>query len=298
MKKIVVIGSSGFLGRHLLEELKSREVQVYAVKHKNPIKEVDHNFQISGGIKSINDELIDKINPDVIFHLARPVMPRFKKWGRKLAALKATRLNRNLLKNLNKSTAKPLLVFASGSLMYGNSSNPHLEDSPLNPVSFARQYFKGELPIVEAANSGTYPVQVFRLPWLLGNGSWFRWFYLENIRKSKSIPKFGDGKNHMEIIDVRDAVKLMAKIAFGSEIHGIINLPSLGAITQQQFLEKISEALHARIVDFKKLYPGRLEVEVFEAYTSSIVLGTKYPKLFDDFEYSGLEDSLNRLKNV
>ncbi len=257
---------------------------------------IDSAHQISGGIRQVTSELIDDLRPEIIFHLARPVMPGFRKWGRHFAAHYAARLNSNLLKNLHKSSSKPLLVFASGSLMYGNSPNRHLEDSPLNPISFARQYFKGELPIVEAAAKNTNPVQVFRLPWLLGDGSWFRWFYLNNIQQTKSIPKFGDAKNRMEIIDVRDAVRLMVKIAFENKTHGIINIPSSGAITQLQFLEKVARVFDAQVVDYSQLYPGKTEKAILEAYTSNIVLATRQPKLFRGFNYSDLLESLKFLK--
>lgn len=292
MKKVLVAGGSGFLGKHLIRELKNQQVEIFAIRNKNPVEGVSSDHLIEGGIQSIDSKLVDDLSPDVIFHLARPVMPGFRKWGRKLAAGKAARLNRKLLQQLNHSSHKPLLVFASGSLMYGNSPDPHLEDSPLNPVSFARQYFRGELPIVEAVRNGDYPVQVFRLPWLLGDGSWFGWFYLENIRKIKSIPKFEAGQNMMEIIDVRDAVKLMVKIAFEEKPGRMINIPSKGAISHKNFVDRVSAYFDAKVVDYRQLYPGKIEKEALEAFTSNIVLGTKYPELFKGFVYKDLEESL------
>lgn len=292
MKRVLIIGGSGFLGKHLIEALTQNGVELFALVNKRPVPGIDPDKSIRGGLKAVSPALMDRIRPEVIFHVARPVMPRLRKLGRALAAIKARRLNERLLKALNKSETKPVLAFASGSLMYGSSPDPHVEDAPLNPVSYARQYYRGEIPVVNAAKEGSYPALVFRLPWLLGEGSWFGWFYLSNIRNRKAIPQFGNGQNMMEIIDIRDAAKLMVKIAFEKGPTGIINIPSAGAVSQDEFLQRVSDVFQAKIVDYTQLYPGKVEKETLEAFTSNILVGTKYPELFRDFGYKGLGESL------
>lgn len=96
----------------------------------------------------------------------------------------------------------------------------------------------------------------------------------------------------MEIIDTRDAVRLMAKIAFEKEQFGIINVPSAGAVSQEGFLQRVSNVFKVEIVDYKQLYPGKVERETLEAFTSNILVGTKHPELFRDFEYTILGESL------
>jgi len=295
MKKILIIGASGFLGSHLLGSLRVKEFDVYAIQNREEISGIPKDSIIRGGIKVVNKKLIDELCPEFVFHTARPVMPRWRRFGRKLAALKAAGYNRKLISELNNSDTKPTLIFASGSLMYGSGPQPHDEDSPLHPVSFARQYYKGELPIIKAAQNHNYPVKVFRLPWLLGNGSWFRWFYLENIKTRKQIPAFGDMTNIMEIIDLRDAVELMIKISLESNDAGIFNIPAQKAISQQQFLNELSEYSRAEITDYKKIYPGKVENEVLEAYTSNILLKTKHPQYFKGYKYYSLRESFGNI---
>ncbi|MCF8366335.1 MAG: NAD(P)-dependent oxidoreductase [Bacteroidales bacterium] len=294
MKKALLIGGSGFLGCYLLEELIAQDFEVYAIRYQKTIPGLPKEQLIAGGLKAIDKKLIDEISPDFVFHTARPSMPRWRRQGRKLAALKAAWYNSKLIKVLGKSSARPTLVFASGSLMYGSSATPHDEASPLNPISFARQYYKGELPLVKAAQKQIYPTKIFRLPWMLGNGSWFRWFYLENIRQKKAIPAFGSRQNFMEIIDVRDAAKLMLKISLESKANGIFNIPSQKAVTQQQFLEQISGVFSAKIINYQNLYPGRMEKEIPEAYNSSIILKTNFPHYFGGYTYQPLLTSIEQ----
>lgn len=291
MKKVLLIGGSGFLGSHLLVALREKDFDIYAIKNRKEIPGIPKDKIIPGGIKAIDKKLIDELCPEFVFHTGRPVMPRWRRFGRKLAALKAAGYNRKLISELNNSDTKPTLIFASGSLMYGSSPSPHDEDSTLNPLSFARQYYRGELPIIKAAQNHNYPVKIFRLPWLLGNGSWFRWFYIENIKSRKQVPAFGDMTNMMEIIDVRDAVNLMIKISLEGDDSGIFNIPAQKAISQKQFLNELSGFSGAEITNYKKIYPGKVENEVLEAYTSNILIKTKHPQYFKGYNYYSLRES-------
>jgi len=297
MKRLLLIGGSGYLGRHLLKELNNGEVEVFSLVNKRPIPNNNKTNIIKGGLASIDADLIDKIAPDTIFHCARPVIPKFKKWGRKVAAQIAAKHNRNLIKNLNDSTTKPLLVFASGSLMYGNSPEPSDEKVPLNPISYARQYYKGELPILKALEEVQNPIMLLRLPWLLGNGSWFKWFYLQWIKQSGVIPAFGDRKNMMEIIDIRDVARLMVKYATEIASSGIYNLPSSKAIKQQVFLDVTAEVFDTEVKDYTEVISGKIEKEAFEAFTSNIVLSTTHRKVLDEFQYTPLKTTLTDIRD-
>lgn len=295
MKKVLVIGGSGFLGRQVVSELMSRGIEVHAIEHHTHLAPRPGLNIIRGRIGNIDRKLIGNLKPDVVFHLARPKFPLLRKAGRMLAARWAALQNQRLVRELERSGHQTSLVFASGSLMYGNAPLPFDEDSPLKPFSYAKQYYPGEIPILDALRSNKISVRIIRCPWLLDKGSWFEWFYLRSMREHRAIPIFRDGNNLMEIIDIRDAARLVVNFAGDKTAGGIINMVTSGAISQKEFAKKISAISGFPVKDHRELFQNRLEKEALEAFTSNIVLITKYPQLTAGFQYTGLEESLKRI---
>ena len=201
-----------------------------------------------------------------------------------LAALMASANNKYLLRQLKGSSKQPLLLFASGSLMYGNSHSAHNENSPLKPISYARQYYKGEIPIHCAANDDTYPVCFIRMPWLLGPGSWFNWFFLDNLKKANAIPAFWNQDNFMEILDVRDAATLMVQYA-ELNLKGTYNLPGAERMKQVEFINLISEVFELPAKPYTELYRHKIEHAVIEAFTSNILIETNYPEVIKNYKF-------------
>ena len=277
MRSAIIIGSSGFLGSAVTRRLLSDGIDVYATKNKREICLEQGLTVIDGGIQALTTAVLDRTSPDVIFHCARPVMPRFRQWGRVMAAFRAKQYNRALLSQIAASSAKPALVFASGSLVYGNSVLPHDETAALNPVSYARQYHRGEGPVLEATHKENQRVIMLRFPWLLGDGSWFSWFYLKPLREKKLVPLFGDGSNMMSVIGLEDAAKLMVEYSVENMQSGIYNVVAPHVLTQRAFAETVASHYGGVVTEYRNIYPEGVEKAVLEAFTSNILLGTIHP---------------------
>ena len=295
MNRAIVIGASGFLGRHVVGHLLEKNVEVFATEHKRNIQ-VAVSGIIPGGIKGLNRVALNRIKADVIFHCARPVMPSFRKWGRIMAARKAEKFNSWLLNELKHASLRPKLVFSSGSLMYGSANHPHDENALLAPISYARQYYRGEMPLLIAQQKNEYPIIMMRLPWLIGMDSWFKWFYLDPILSRQLIPAFDPTDNMMEIITVSDAASIMAMYAEKAEA-GIYNVPSANPHTQQEFLEILVSKFDAPIADHRIICGNRLENETMEAFRSNILLTTKHTDTLQNFEYMTLDSALEKIRN-
>ncbi len=294
MQSVIVIGGSGFLGTELVSTLLKKKYRVYVTQNKTIINVKPRLVVINGGINAITVKRINEINPVAIYHCGRPTFARFRKYGRKLAAIKANWLNRILLKRIKYSGTKAPLLFASGSLAYGNSNNPHDESANPNPISYAKQYLYGEKPILEAVKLSDPRVMVIRFPWLLGDGSWFSWFYKSNIIDSNSIPLFGDGSNKMSIIDLSDAAELLVKYAESDLLGNVYNIFSPLSITQYQFLQLLKQQSGSVVVDNRKLYSKGLEAAVNEAFTSSIMLKSKYMSILNKHSFIDIDSSLKK----
>jgi UDP-glucose 4-epimerase len=295
VKKVLVIGGSGFLGRHMMREIIRQGFEVHVLQHRDPIRNEEQVNIIKGSISSINRKMIREIKPDIVFHLARPKFPRLHRTGRHLAARYAAWLNEKLIRELGRSGYHGRLIFASGSLMYGNSDVPVNEDFPLNPISYARQYYRGEMPIINSFRKGTIPITVIRYPWLLGRGSWFEWFYLKTMEKNGSIPLFGEGNNNMEIIDILDAARATVQIAASGEMPEIYNLRSPCPVTQSEFAQAVSKVSGMPVRDYRQVISGRIEWEALEAFTSNIVFTSKYNGFQMNFQYNPLTVTISRI---
>ena len=297
MKRVILTGGSGFLGKQVLQLLVEAGMEVIAIEHNTPLP-VTATFQIKqGGTASITTKYIDDFKPDAILHCARPTFGRFKKWGRKIAAYKANRINQTLLNQIGQAKHKPKLIFASGSLMYGNSNEPKDETAPLTPISYARQYHYGEEPILRAAtNSSGITVLLLRFPWILGNGSWFKWFYLDNMLKHGAIPKIGSGENQMTMLSLMDAANLM--IRYGAEINksGIFNIFGNQVHTQNEFTETVCKVFGVLSTPYTNLYGKALEREAIEAFESNILLATKENSILEKYTIETVPETLEKIK--
>lgn len=293
MQTVVIIGGSGFLGSKVLEELASQGYNIVAIENKSSIVSNSSIKVIKGGIKALTSSLIREINPVAIFHCGRPTFSRFKKLGRRIASQKAALLNRNLLTQIEKSGTNSTLIFASGSLAYGNGNEAHMEDSPISPLSYSKQYIVGEMPILKSIGKSKFPVMVLRFPWLIGNGSWFGWFYHQNALTHGKIPQFGSGDNLMSLISVSDAASLMVAYSKQNQGSNVYNIFSPHIISQKDFLGIISNKYDCEIVDYKELYPGGLEKAAIEAFESNIIMGSNFRKILDSYTFMTIPESIN-----
>lgn len=296
MKKAMVIGGSGFLGSCVCDELNRQGVEITAIVNRTPLSKDYRVTLVHGGLRKLDASLIDSIRPDMIFHCARPTLPVLRRAGRFIAGLKARNYNRSVLHALQKAEHKPQLIFASGSLVYGSSDKPVKESNDFSPISYARQYHIGEQPFAEAVTKKNCVVRIVRLPWLLGKGSWFEWFYLDNIFKRKMIPVFGEGENWMEIIDVHDAARIMVELASETGSNDTLNIIGKEPMKQKDFAGLVAAVFDSKPVDHKILFGNRLEKEAIEAFTSNILLESSRRSFFDKFDYRSVEHALNLIK--
>lgn len=295
MGNVIIIGSTGFLGTAVTRELIVNGFKVYATKNKRPILQEAGLTVIEGGIKCLTTNKLNEIGPEAIFHCARPVFPGLRRWGRMIAALQAKYYNRFLLSQIAATRDKPVLIFASGSLVYGNNPLPHSEDSLLNPISYARQYHHGESPVLKAIQQKKSKVIMMRFPWLLGNGSWFSWFYLKTLQEQKLVPLFGDGGNRMSLISVIDAAQLMVHYYMLNTGSGIYNVFSPLVKTQKSFAEVVASHYGGAVTEYRNLFPGGLENAALEAFTSNILLQSNHPELLNNHAFQGLDQILNEI---
>jgi len=166
IQNVLVLGGSGFLGRHIIEELNNKGVQAFCLENKSRVHIQNDNIKvIKGSFLDFQWEKLGEVNLQVIFHTARVSGSNMK--SRRQAAFENAKANEKLIKWLKTLYTPPLLVFVSGSLVYGSHHNMSIdENQPPNPTSFQREYFMAEQPILHAFERKETPVQIVMPSWI------------------------------------------------------------------------------------------------------------------------------------
>ena len=294
----MVIGASGFIGSRIVRILTARGCRVTALHHRKPVRG-DGVRSVKGDLRTFDWTRLEDDLPEVIIHSGRisgRTLP-----GRILAGMQGRRANRRLVSWLSGFPDPPSLVFVSGTLVYGSRGELETyESAPLNPTGFQKYYVQAEYPVRDASRAGTLPVYIMRIPWVLGPDSWFRQFYWRAMQKRHEIPCFGDGKNVMSVVHIRDCAGLIVRISesaaerrkilwtkgSGRDVlqdglqddfagPGVYNITTMPAISQRTFCETFSGicGIPVRYYDKRQL-KSRYGKTVTEALTFSLSLAS------------------------
>ena len=287
MNKILLIGSSGFIGSHLIKKINtSCENKLMVILHKNfDFFDYEDFDAIVSDFTDVDLYHFKRFKPDTIFHLGRNRGSGFI--GRFLAANKGKNGNRRMIKYLLKTNLNPRVFYFSGTLVYGNKGSEIADEkSTINPTSYSREYYIAEKPWYEESIKLKANISMFRLPWVVGKGSWFYHHYIQIALKYGYVPLYSKGKNWMSLIDVNDCCSLALHISRQTRIFQIINLfnPNL-IVRQTEFVEMISEVLNIpvrRIGLRKKMFSDNA---FSEAMGFSLKVNTIHMDLYNDYHF-------------
>lgn len=283
---IWVLGATGYVGKHVVLELLDLyqgdpNVQIVAVGHQSidaTVMERTHFIMMP--LDAIDTKWLERYPPAVLFHCAR--MAGRSNNARSRAAQLGERANRKLKAALEILPTPPVVVYCSGTLMYGNSAEPVLEHATEAPIAYARAYERAERPWKEG--SSKLDIRVAYPAWIFGKGSWFEAFYAKPGILDGKTYVIGDGKAVMNLVHVEDVAGQLVHIAN----HGIpserYNIYGNSEITQGQFAAHVAKCFGSELEIFPEdALVKRFGRTVTEALTSSIVLSTKHEKWKDSY---------------
>lgn len=269
---ILVLGSNGFIGREFVKELlsnKREKDQFYFLNRTFPAQKIEGVQYFTGDFTHFDWTSLPS-SPDIVIHFARNSSKRGRKWGRLLASFKGYFGNKRLLNYLSIQNKQCQVFYLSGSLMYGNNTEIVTEKTPLQPISFAKEYIYAEQPFL-TNKLKNIDVTFVRVPWVLGFGSWFDAFYLKKIKTEQTVPIYGDGRNTMAFILNQDFAKCMVHL-LDNPFQPVVNLAYDYYCTQAEFSQKIANKLHLPLT---QIPIHTFERAIKEAFTSSIKLGSE-----------------------
>jgi nucleoside-diphosphate-sugar epimerase len=296
-RNIWVLGGTGFIGSSLVKHLSGDpKNKLHLLVHKNISDRNLEKFNtLSGSLDRFDLTWFKQYPPEVLFHLARMAGPGPLR--RQLAARRGERANERLANYLMDLEKPPVVVYVSGSLMYGNQYDgiPADEYTSVNPVSYGRHYIRAEIPWLRSSCKVGLTVKLVRPGWIIGPSSWFKAFFWDHYLKTGLIPVYGDGSQLMSVIHLEDLGEMVGKAAAFEP--DILNLFVGNPVTQRVFSKTMADILETDTEDIAtdeiRRKFGKAEAE---ALTSTIPLSTRFPELWKGYEYRypRLEDMLIR----
>jgi GDP-4-dehydro-6-deoxy-D-mannose reductase len=295
MTRALIIGISGFVGKHLQEHLLNKRWQVHGFDMRSSDAKVfignlsDHATLAHAIVES---------QPDVIFHLAGII-----KSGDSESYYKSNLFGTlNLLDTVVKMETRPKVVIASSSAVYGltKGAQPVTERSALHPVTeYAVSKVAQEMAGLRYYYAFGLPITVVRMFNLLGPGqssdlacsAFARQIALAEITDQTEIVT-GNLDARRDFVDARDAVRAFRMLAEKGQPGQIYNVCSGRAVT-------IQKCLHEMMSQSKKKLAARVDAVRIQKNDVPVQIGS-YQKLHKVTGWSpkiSLKQSLSDLLN-
>jgi len=279
MRRVLLLGGTGFIGAHLLRALRSVDgVRIMMVAHRRvPYRALEDVNLVVDSLTRLDLSWIERFEPDTILHAAR--LGGSSPLKRRIAAHRGRRANRRLAEWLVSHAPDTRVVYVSGTLVYGSHGDADVDErTPLRPIAFARDYVRAEEPWIAAQDEGSLPVTIVRPPWVVGPGSWFHAHFVRPGLENGGVPLYGSGDNWMTLLDVEDCAGAIVHLAAQPDPPATINLFAPDQRTRQRdFVETLAGLLRVPVRPVASAGAGRVrDRATSEALTSSLRAGTRH----------------------
>lgn len=263
MMKIVVTGAAGFIGSHLIDRLLQEGHRVVGIDSFAKREWGRHKRQnIADAMSQPNFQLIEQdllemdlatvlAEAEIVYHLAAVAGVR-QSWGRDFQLytnmnILATQRLLEACKNLRLGK----FIYASSSSVYGGSSGPTVEETPLRPVS----------PYGVSKLAGEHLVRMYHLNYEVPTTS-LRFFTVYGPRQrpdmafhkffkaamdGQSVSVYGTGKQTRDYTYVADVVEANLQIMSLREHGNVFNIGGAERASVLEVIEIIQEVTGRRL---------------------------------------------------
>ncbi len=237
--RILVVGGTLFIGRHLTEALLAGGHEV-AILHRSP------KSQLPTGVRGI---LADRNDGEAVSRVLAgerfdAVFDNVYDWERGTTGDQVAATARACL-----TDSLQRYVFMSSVGAFGEGLN-HGDDDPLAPADFPETYARNKAMSERALFAITgLPAVTLRPPFVYGPGNPFNReaFFWDRLRNGLDIEVPEDGSRLMQFVYVKDIVWACLRILEKSEAAGhAFNLADPEALTQVEAIRAIAQASHSQ----------------------------------------------------
>lgn len=238
--RIAVTGASGFIGRHVLHELISRDVDVIALtRTASRLSEFQETCEIREcDISCPEPDVFKKIGkPDTLVHLAWDGLPNYKSLHHFETELP---VHYRFLKSVIEGGLKTLFV-AGTCFEYGMMNGPLSEamvTNPQNPYGFAKDALRKQLTFLECESN--FKMTWGRLFYLYGEGqppaSLYSQF-LGAVEEKQGIFNMSGGEQLRDYLPVEEVAKIIVDLALCDQDLGVVNVCSGVPVSIRKLVE-------------------------------------------------------------
>jgi len=227
--RVAITGASGFVGRHVLRELQSRDLNIVVVS-----RSLERSFVEDARTAVVTIDIAQELpdpyllmgSPDVLIHLAWGGLPNYQSSAHVENELPA---QRRFLETCVASGLKRLVVTGT-CFEYGKTSGEISENSQTQPCT---QYgaAKDELRKYLEELKFKHPFQLawLRLFYLYGSGQSKNSLYsllFDAIQRGDSEFDMSGGEQVRDFLPIQEAAQIIVDVALSSTDVGIVNVCS------------------------------------------------------------------------
>lgn len=275
--KYLITGASGFLGTHILSQIReNNEILTLGRSHGNDIV-----CEISQKVPDLSE--LKDTNIDFILHIAGKAHVVPKNEVEKEEFFKVNALGtKHLLEALDAYNVKVhTLVFISTVAVYGLEEGELIDENyPLNGESpYAKSKIEAEKMVAKWANESQSNAVILRLPLIYGDNAPGNLGAMEKAIKKGYYLRLGSGSARRSIVDVKKLAEFIPSLLGKS---GVYNLTEVVHPSYAEIDEKLAGKYNKKI--------RRISPKVARLMAK---LGDKIPKLpLNTYRLSKLEQSL------
>lgn len=237
--RIAVTGASGFIGRHVLTELLSRDVEIVAVTRNR------QNLPYSEKIKIVEFDIaqtdvntFDRLGkPDILMHLAWNGLPNYQSLHHFETELP---VQYTFLKQMLMGGLESLMVTGT-CFEYGMQSGSLAEDaiaSPTNPYGFAKDSLRKQLEYLQQKHH--FNLSWPRLFYTYGEGQPDTSLYPQlqkAIDQGQPLFNMSGGEQLRDYLPVTDVARFLVKMALNHPNSGTVNVCAGKPISVRRLVE-------------------------------------------------------------
>lgn len=265
MLKVLVLGCSSFIGKHLVTTLTKQSDVELSVFARKPVFEFDQKINcIQGNFEDAATLKKALAGQDLVYHLVSQTIPSTT-WNKPLLEIE-----KNLVPSLKfielaaESSVKKICFASSGGTVYGLQQKILSEASrtePFSPHGIIKRTIESFLEYARLKHQLNYDIyrisNVYGEGQNVGKGLGFINTALENIINQRPVEIYGDGENVRDYIYVQDVVKMLllsrSKDLNNSDIYNVSSGDSISLNDLTALIREVTEA------DFEVKYvPSRL----------------------------------------